>query len=223
MAAPSAIDYTKLLAKLDPQPGGEDTARMRTGIVDAVNSDGTVDLAISGIIVPSVPRVNSLVVAENTVVQVISYRGSLLVLGSVAANNNYEAGRMVAYTGNDTDGSAGASNTETAILTASAPVISGLAYRVWANVHITPGVVSLGAVRLREGVTAGGTIIRDTFANFESAGGNGNYFQLSTRWVAGSTGSQAFTVTAIATTPASTVRREGAASRLNEIWVTRSL
>jgi hypothetical protein len=219
-----SIDYTKLLSKLDPKAGGEDVLRLRTGVIDAVNSDGTVDLNISGVIVPDTPVINGAVVEDEGAVQVLSYRGSLLVLGMVAADLNWDAGRMVDYVANGTDGSAGASNTETAILTlADAALIEDTAYRVWAEVHITPGTPSIGAVRLREGVTAAGTIIRDTYANFESAGGNGMHFLMSTRWVAPSTGLHSFTVTAIATTPASTVRREGAASRLNEIWIERSL
>lgn len=75
------IDYTKLLAKLDPQPGGEDVARMRTGIVDAVNADGTVDLGISGIVVPDVPVLQGAYVSAGATVNVISYRGSLIVIG----------------------------------------------------------------------------------------------------------------------------------------------
>jgi hypothetical protein len=221
-----SIDYNKLLAKLDPQPGGEDTARMRTGIVDAVNANGTVDLAISGIVVPDVPRLEGSVAAVNTVVQVISYRGSLLVIGSVAPNNNADAGQMVAYVGNDTDSSAGVSGAETAILTITGvPIVSGTAYRVWAEFHCAPSVASIGSVRLREGVTVAGAMVREIYAEFPNPTGAtaGNHFLLSSRWVAASTGTQSFTVTAQGTTPAATMRREGAANRLNEIWVERSL
>jgi hypothetical protein len=78
------IDMTKLLSKLIPDVGGEDVVRMRTGIVDAVNADGTVDLGIAGIIVPDIPRLASAVVSAGLVVNVISFRGSLLVIGAAA-------------------------------------------------------------------------------------------------------------------------------------------
>ena len=92
------IDYTKLLAKLDPQPGGEDVARMRTGVVDAVNSDGTVDLGISGIVIPDVARLAGSIVAVGMVVNVISYRGSLLVIGPTSQGDEDLTGYMVTGT-----------------------------------------------------------------------------------------------------------------------------
>jgi hypothetical protein len=83
-----SIDYQKLLAKLMPEPGGEDVARMRVGIVDAVNADGTVNLGIAGIIVPSIARLANAPMVAGTVVNVISYRGSLLILGPSASSAN---------------------------------------------------------------------------------------------------------------------------------------
>jgi hypothetical protein len=79
------IDYTRLLQKLDPQVDGEDVTRLRKGVVDAVNADGTVDLVISGIVIPGVPVLKSAVVSVDQVVQVLTSRGSLLVLGAVSA------------------------------------------------------------------------------------------------------------------------------------------
>lgn len=83
-----AIDYTKLLAKLSPEPGGEDVLRLRTGVISAVNSDGTVDVAISGVVVPHVPRLAGTILSAASNVQVLSYRGSLLVLDAIARNAN---------------------------------------------------------------------------------------------------------------------------------------
>ena len=82
------IDYTKLLAKLNPEPGGEDVLRLRTGVVSAVNSDGTVNVAISGVVIPHVPRLAGTILSAASNVQVLSYRGSLLVLDAVARNAN---------------------------------------------------------------------------------------------------------------------------------------
>lgn len=79
------LDYTRLIEKLSPRPGGEDEVRMRVGVVDTVNNDGTVDLVISGVVIPDVPYLSGASVAPGGVVQVISYRGSLLIIGTVAS------------------------------------------------------------------------------------------------------------------------------------------
>jgi hypothetical protein len=80
------IDYTTLLKKLTPDRDGEPHTHLRTAVVDAENADGTVDLEMSGgVIVPNVSKLDSARVAVGTVVQVISFRGSLLVLGPVSA------------------------------------------------------------------------------------------------------------------------------------------
>jgi energy-converting hydrogenase Eha subunit C len=77
-----SIDYTRLLSKLSPAQDGQDVARLRTGLVMVVNSDGTADVAISGVTIEDVP-----VLGDNTMLivgqacQVLTYRGSLLVLG----------------------------------------------------------------------------------------------------------------------------------------------
>jgi hypothetical protein len=75
------IDYTKLLSKLSPQPGGEDVLRLRVGIVDSVNADGTLDVGVSGLVIPDISRLDGPPVAVDDVVQILSYRGSLFVLG----------------------------------------------------------------------------------------------------------------------------------------------
>lgn len=92
-----AIDYTKLLAKLNPEPGGEDVLRLRVGTVSVVNSDGTLNVAISGVVIPSIPRLQSAALNTGDVVQVISYRGSLLVIGLVAGNELGVSKGLTAY------------------------------------------------------------------------------------------------------------------------------
>lgn len=83
-----AIDYTKLLAKLQPDPGGEDILRLRTGVVSAFNGNGTVDLLLSGVTVEDVPYLlTGGAIGVGAVVQVISYRGALLVLGPSGSTN----------------------------------------------------------------------------------------------------------------------------------------
>jgi hypothetical protein len=76
------LDMTRLLTKLLPEQDGEDYLRMRTGVVADVNTDGTVDVTLSGVMVENVAVLSGAVVAEGTVVQILTYRGGLLVLGA---------------------------------------------------------------------------------------------------------------------------------------------
>lgn len=78
-----AIDYFRLLEKLDPKKDGEDVVRLRKGVVDTVNADGTVDLQLSGVPtpIPDVPVLNGVALSVGQVVRVLTSRGSLLVLG----------------------------------------------------------------------------------------------------------------------------------------------
>lgn len=77
------IDYTKLRRKLAPEPeiDGDPGVRLRTGTVSAVNLDGTVNLNLNGVVIPNVPVISGVTVMASQVVQVISFRGSLIVLG----------------------------------------------------------------------------------------------------------------------------------------------
>lgn len=83
------IDYTKLQQQLNPedQVGGDPGLELRTGTVQAIASDGTVTLTMSGVNIPGVSVLNAAVFAVGTVVQVLSYRGSLLVLGASNVNS----------------------------------------------------------------------------------------------------------------------------------------
>lgn len=79
------LDVTKLIEKLDPRPGGQDKVQLRTGTVDAVNGDGTLDVVLSGVVVPDVPRLASVGALVGDAVQVQVYRGSMLVVGLAAS------------------------------------------------------------------------------------------------------------------------------------------
>lgn len=83
-----AIDYTKLLRRLFPEEesDGAGNLTMRVGVVDAVNAGGTVNVAVSGLVVANVPRLAGSNVQAGAVVQILSYRGSMLVIGGVATN-----------------------------------------------------------------------------------------------------------------------------------------
>lgn len=214
------IDYTALLKKLTPDRDGEPFTHLRTAVVDAVNSDGTVDLEMSGgIIVPDVSKLDSAHVEVNTVVQVISFRGSMLVLGPVANLSAVNSGQVIAYHSESTDSVAGGSGAEVVIMSVTASLQDERTYRVWTEFHATPSVAGVaGAVRIRQGLGLAGTELRLSYADFPNTGTAGNHFLISTAFTATSTGPQTFTATAQGT--GATMRREAASSRLSEMWVT---
>lgn len=96
------IDYTKLRKKLNPEPeiSGDPGVRLRTGTVSAVDSDGTVTLLMGGATVPDVPVLGRAAFAVGTIVQVLSFRGGLLVLGA----SNVVASQPVEASGSTTNG-----------------------------------------------------------------------------------------------------------------------
>src|SRR5690606_9122703 len=71
----------RLLDKLVPQKDGEPYTVHRTAVVNAVNSDGTVDLTLSGVTVPRVPVLGGAGVWVGGTVSVSAWQGALLVLG----------------------------------------------------------------------------------------------------------------------------------------------
>lgn len=77
-------DFTNLIRKIVPDPGGEDVLKLRVGILSAVNSDGTADIYLSGVLVEDVPRLQGVTAQQGALVQVLSYRGSLLIIGQSA-------------------------------------------------------------------------------------------------------------------------------------------
>lgn len=80
------IDYTKLRQKLTPDPGAEDVLRLRVGTVDAVGLDGVVDIIDgAGVLIPNVPVLGGAQFSVGSVVQILSFRGSLMVIGASGA------------------------------------------------------------------------------------------------------------------------------------------
>lgn len=80
------IDYTKLLKKINPDRDGEPHLHLRTAVVDAVNADGTLDIVMSGIVIPGVPKLATAYAPDGATVQVISARGTLLVIGAAGTS-----------------------------------------------------------------------------------------------------------------------------------------
>ena len=78
----TATDYTRLLEKIVPKTDGEDVLRLRAAPVVEINADGTADITLSGVTVTDVPVVgSSLSLVVGRTVQVLTYRGALLILG----------------------------------------------------------------------------------------------------------------------------------------------
>jgi hypothetical protein len=123
------LDYTKILKKLTPDRDGEPHTHLRVGVVNAVNSNGTVDVLMSGtVVIPGVPRLNSARVAVGTVVQMISFRGSLLVLGPSASGMAGPSQRVATTVITSPSGTF--TTTATQVASVTAPLVAGSIYRV---------------------------------------------------------------------------------------------
>lgn len=100
------IDYTKLKQKLVPEPDGQDVLRLRVATVSAIGAtSGLVDITLSGVLVEDVPVLGSALFTVGSVVQVLSYRGSLLIIGSAGP----AAARPVQASGSITEGTTASS------------------------------------------------------------------------------------------------------------------
>lgn len=77
------IDITRLSGRLTPKSDAEDVLRLRVGLVDALNSDGTIDVLLDQVLVDKpVPVLAGALVEVGLPVQLLSYRGSLLAIGT---------------------------------------------------------------------------------------------------------------------------------------------
>lgn len=83
------MDYTKLLRKIKPedQVSGDPGLELRAGIIDSAGTAGTYNVLMSGVLVPNVPRLQGAGVQVGAVVQMLSYRGSLLIIGQPAVGS----------------------------------------------------------------------------------------------------------------------------------------
>lgn len=81
------LDYTKLRQKLNPEPDGQDVLRLRVGVVTAINANGTCDVTVSGTTVPNVSRLQEATVSVGAVVQMLSYRGAMMIIGRAASSS----------------------------------------------------------------------------------------------------------------------------------------
>lgn len=188
------LDYTGLLKKLTPDRDGEPHTHLRVGTVNAVNSDGTLDIMMSGgIIVPSVPKLANVYAGIGVAVQMISFRGSLLVLGPSGTGIPTANQRI---TTEIIDSNSGMFTT-TAVQVASitAPLISGLTYRVtFDGAFDTTVTGDIVRARIFEDNTSGTQLqVRDTASM--NAAGLVTGLRMEVEFEAVSTGNKTFVVT----------------------------
>jgi hypothetical protein len=153
------IDLSQIKKKIVGPQDGQDVVRLRVGTVSAVNADGTLDVTISGIVVPSVPRLRGEPLAVGEVVQLTSYRGSLMVLDSTASNANTYGNEP--FVRASATSNSGAINAETVVLTlASRTYKSGRAYIAWAGGGVLFSANSaFSAWNMKKGTTTGGSTV----------------------------------------------------------------
>jgi hypothetical protein len=165
------LDYTSLLKKLAPEDDAEDFLRLRVGTVNAVNANGTLDITMSsGVIVPSVPKLATAYAPVGAVVQMISQRGSLMVIGAVGSSG---ANGPMVKTGTATGG-------PTAATSVSIPVNYGVTFPATPNVHVNlnngAGSTSGWNVRAINITTTGFTVF--------AFGGSTTFSTTEWRWTA---------------------------------------
>lgn len=155
------VNLTKLKRKLIPPIDGQDVLRLRTAVVTAVNSDGTLDITLAGEAVTSVPRLGSAWAAVDSVVQVATYRGSLLVLGVTSPG---PAGALV-KTGSITGGpSASTVFTQAVAFGLTFPGIPSVVVNLDTGAGASSGWVSRATGRTTTGFTVSGFGPSSTFS-----------------------------------------------------------
>lgn len=153
------IDYTKLLKKITPDRDGEPHLHLRTAVVSAVNANGTVDILMSGVTIPGVPRLAEATVQVGGTVQILAARGSLLVIGqAMSAGRSAGAGLWTRVQSNSSSGSVGTS-LATVLTTPSTTFLKNRVYEVRSHAGAQAGagtwafltVVRTGSVTIGEG------------------------------------------------------------------------
>jgi hypothetical protein len=185
-----AVDYTTLLTKLNPDPGGESTLRLRVGTVDLVNANGTLDIEMSsGVIVQGVPKLASAYAPLGAVVQMISLRGSLLVLGAVSVTATDTVSSRIST--NIRTSNSSAVTAETVIDSVTASLVAGRTYKVRWDTKFNSTVANDTAFfRLRENNLAGTQL--QNVRVFLSSTGTGYPAALEAEFTAVATGNKTF-------------------------------
>jgi hypothetical protein len=197
------IDYTKIRNKIVRPEDGQDVVRLRTGEVEAINANGTVDILLSGVVMTDLPRLEGLLLAEGDSVQLLSYRGSLLVLGSVASSSESPI-MMVGEPVMLTSDSATWTGTESgSLMSITVPVIIGRLYRVDFTCNtattaqtfpITSANLEIPIMRIREDNASGNQLTQDSVP-FGNASGNGVKITTFALYEADATEAKTFVIT----------------------------
>jgi hypothetical protein len=194
-----AIDYTKLLQKLDPSDNGKDAIRFRKGIIDAVNSNGTVDVGVSGVVVPGVQVLAGATVTAGAQVWIHTWNGALYVLGRPATTTAEVTGPITRVA--TTVATAVSSNftAEAVVMTVTAPLVSGRTYRVTMDARFAAATAGNDVfTRIRLGNTTAGATIQEggMDLDYQIQNSRGQTLTYGVEYTAGSTGNQAFALTA---------------------------
>jgi hypothetical protein len=149
------IDYNKLLDKLVPKPDGEDKLRLRTGTVTTVNANGTLDITMSdGVLLPGVNKLATAYAPVGAVVQIVVFRGAMLVIGAVGTSG---ANGAMTKTGSVMTGPG-----PIAATSFSTPIVFGVTFPGLPSVHVNlnggAGATSGWGERVINVTTSGGTI-----------------------------------------------------------------
>lgn len=157
------IDYTRLRDKLNPtsQIGGVDELRLRVGVVAALNSNGTVELTISETTVSSVPVLNGVPLFVGSVVQLLAYRGTMLILGTVAEAADEDS--SVSFSTTAIQPLTNSTATDVSIMTLSHAFKAGYAYQIdwqW-SAQIGGGASPYLVQSKLKRLNASGTLIED--------------------------------------------------------------
>jgi hypothetical protein len=164
------IDLTQIKKKILPPQDGQDELKLRVGTVAAIDSAGLVTLTLNGVAVPGVPSLSGAAFAVGTVVQVLSYRGSLLIIG---AGNSASAQPVEATgsTANGTTNSASFVNTLASTGTHGVVFIAPPSGKIQVLARCVAGSPNAGSYsymdyEIRQGSSiASGTLIRSSNSN----------------------------------------------------------
>jgi hypothetical protein len=169
----TSSNLTKLRKKLIPPPDGQDVAKLRTAVVSAYDTaDGTVDITLNGATIPNVPVLSRAAFAVGTTVQVLSYRGSLLVIG--ASGNGAQPVEATGSTSNGTTTSTSYTNSLTTTGTHGVAFIAPPSGKIQILGRASAGSSTVGQYaqldyEVRTGSTIGsGTLVRTTNNNTAS-------------------------------------------------------
>jgi hypothetical protein len=165
-----AVDVTRLLEKLNPrgQVGGDPGLQLRTGVIDALNADGTADVDLNGVIVPDVPVLNGAVIADGSVVQMLGYRASLLILGLVAEGSLFTPAVVSDGTNTATfSNTSPAATSPAASLVFVAPASGSVLMTIHASLTGTGGQAFVSGIIRAGGTPGSGTVVYDGSAEPE--------------------------------------------------------